>query len=238
MRLGSGLCILKDNNTQSQWRRLLNKNNSVFQAELLAILKEINFIHRLPSPVFIYSDSLSGLNAIAGFRSRSPMVHNIQKKLLNLDSTIQPILCWVPAHTGIFGNEFAEATAKEAAMATNLPEFSLPLPGSYLKKLTSIQLSQQQLRWDTFNTGRRTHKFVSKVSTNFLSSALALTTFLTGHGPFLTYLFRFGLSNNEQCKCGVTGTPDHYVFNCSLTSAFHLNRPADTFWKEWTNNLD
>jgi len=60
--------------------------------------KEKNFI--------IFSDSMSSLDAISGFKLEIDIVQNIIKDythLANTGTTI--ILCWIPSHVNIRGNE-------------------------------------------------------------------------------------------------------------------------------------
>ncbi|GBN68058.1 hypothetical protein AVEN_100098-1 [Araneus ventricosus] len=38
------------------------------------------------------------------------------------------------------------------------------------------------------------------------------------HGPFPAYLHRFNILNSPNCICGGLGDPDHFAFDCSLTT--------------------
>ncbi|XP_035218912.1 uncharacterized protein LOC118192121 [Stegodyphus dumicola] len=190
---GSGLCIMNGINLLREWRRRLNIENSVFQAELTALKKAISLSFAFLQKVTIYSDSQSSLLAIANPNIRHSLVSSIQQALLNLPDAIRPQLSWIPAHQGFVGNERADVLAKQAAQGTMLPEHALPLPPSHLKRSTFTQLiSEWQSRWTAATTGRRTFKFLPKVSVEYLTTSAALTYFLTGHGPFKQYLFRFG----------------------------------------------
>ena len=80
--------------------------------------KEKNFV--------IFSDSMSSLQSINGFNLDSDLVRKFLK-----DYTIDRskngkniILCWIPSHVGILGNEKADAAAKSA--------LSLPVTGMKL----------------------------------------------------------------------------------------------------------
>ena len=37
---------------------------------------------------------------------------------------------------------------------------------------------------------------------------------MTGHGRLLTYFYRFKITNNPLCACGVEQTVDHAFFDC------------------------
>ncbi|GBM33779.1 hypothetical protein AVEN_183038-1 [Araneus ventricosus] len=44
--------------------------------------------------------------------------------------------------------------------------------------------------------------------------------FMTGHGPFVTYLHRFGFCSRDRCVCGDKGDPNHYATVCPVTNPF------------------
>ena len=90
--------------------------------------KEKNFI--------IFSDSLSSLEAISGFKLEIDIVQNIIKDythLANSGKTI--ILCWIPSHVNIRGNERADTAAKSAL---SLPITNMKLPARELIPSSSL----------------------------------------------------------------------------------------------------
>ncbi|XP_035230581.1 uncharacterized protein LOC118202507 [Stegodyphus dumicola] len=189
------------------WKRILSNHNSIFQAELTAINKAIQLSYTFDTQAHICSDILSSLKAIGGINSRNPLVAEIQKLLLNIMSEFRPRLSWVPAHTGIVGNDFADELAKQAATGLNLVEYPLPLPSSYLKRIIYKHLMNHwQSRWNIATTGRWTFRFCPHVPTKMLTYSSALTTFLSGHGPFITYLHRFAITELDTCDCGLQRT--------------------------------
>ncbi|EDN93660.1 predicted protein [Sclerotinia sclerotiorum 1980 UF-70] len=44
----------------------------------------------------------------------------------------------------------------------------------------------------------------------------ALFQLKIGHGYFKSYLKRFGISTNDNCRCGEWESPDHLLLNCSI----------------------
>jgi len=80
---------------------------SIFRAELYALLLAIEFVHRSKETNFvIFSDSMSSLQAISGFKIELDLVQRIIKDYSTLSKSGKTIvLCWIPSHVGIFGNE-------------------------------------------------------------------------------------------------------------------------------------
>ena len=61
--------------------------------------------------VIFFSDSLSSLQAIYTFRTKDPLVLAIKNKLMHLGGL--DYIAHVSSHTGVIGNERADALAKE-----------------------------------------------------------------------------------------------------------------------------
>ncbi|XP_035229136.1 uncharacterized protein LOC118201195 [Stegodyphus dumicola] len=140
---GCGQCVIQNGKPMHSWRRRLRPANSIFQAELLSLKKAVYLSSQFPLQVEIYSDSLSSLEDIKGENSRNTIVAEIKILLLNLPAPSRSFLSWVPAHREIYGNELTDQLAKGAVRGKNLPQYSLPLPFSYIKRYTKENLLQQ-----------------------------------------------------------------------------------------------
>ncbi|GBM21554.1 hypothetical protein AVEN_85362-1 [Araneus ventricosus] len=108
---GSAYCILENYETIASWRGKLDRSNSVFQAEILAIKMAIGAASSVHRPIKIWTDSLSSLMAI------------LNPKHIHLR--------WLKAHVGYLSNECADQLAKEAI--TKGDPFFLSKPLSYPK---------------------------------------------------------------------------------------------------------
>ena len=95
--------------------RLPNKS-SIFRSELHAISLALAVIRRSKEKNFIiFSDSMSSLEAISGFKLEIDIVQNIIKDYTHLANTGKTsILCWIPSHVNIRDNERADTAAKSA----------------------------------------------------------------------------------------------------------------------------
>ncbi|GBL75371.1 hypothetical protein AVEN_194568-1 [Araneus ventricosus] len=180
---GSSYCILENYGIIASWQSKLDRSNSVFQAEILAIRMAIEAASSLHRPIKIWTDSLSSLMAILNSKSHHSMIREIQTLLL---SHKHIHLRWLKAHVGYLGNECAEQLAKEAI--TKGDPFLLPKPLSYLKsEIKSAALSIWQDNWDNGETGRSTHGIVPRVSNKPVGWNREEIMFVTGHGtgPFI-----------------------------------------------------
>ncbi|GBM83749.1 hypothetical protein AVEN_199332-1 [Araneus ventricosus] len=111
---------------------------------------------------------------------------------------------------------FKFGLAKEAI--TEGEPFLLPKPLSYLKsEIKSAALSIWQDNWDNGETGRSTHDIVPRVSNKPVGWNREEIMFVTGHGPFPSYLHRFNLRTHDNCSCGEKGDPIHYATKCQFT---------------------
>ncbi|GBL85562.1 hypothetical protein AVEN_34712-1 [Araneus ventricosus] len=82
--------------------------------------------------------------------------------------------------------------AKE--VITKCEPFFLPKPLSYLKsEIRSTALSIWQENWYNGETGRSMHNIVPRVSNKPVGWNREEIMFVTGHGPFPSYLHRFNL---------------------------------------------
>ncbi|GBM84266.1 hypothetical protein AVEN_102016-1 [Araneus ventricosus] len=95
-----------------------------------------------------------------------------------------------------------------------------------LKDLKKCSLEIWQDRWNLSETGRRNFLFVPQVNINRASFNSRTNQFITAHGPFVTYLHRFGLCSHDRCFCGAEGDPNRYATVCPVTKPFHFTKPS------------
>ncbi|GBM84489.1 hypothetical protein AVEN_192200-1 [Araneus ventricosus] len=187
-------------------------------------------LHR---PIKIWTDSLSSLMAILNPKSHHSIVREIQTLLL---SHKHIHLRWLKAHVGYLGNECADQLAKEAI--TKGDPFLLPKPLSYLKAdIKSAALSIWQDNWDNGETGHSTQDIVPRVSTKPVGWNREEIIFVTGHGPFPSYLRRFNLRTHDNCSCGGKGDPIHYATKCPFTLSWHFQTPTVSLKLQWLKNI-
>ena len=113
----------------------LPKTSSALSAELIAILQSLHWARdNNKNKLAIFSDSLSGLQAIKNGKLDNSIVNDIlliHKVLATNGYRITFI--WIPAHVGVPGNEHADRLAKRAA--TKYDEaLQLPLSSGEAKR--------------------------------------------------------------------------------------------------------
>ncbi|GBL75219.1 hypothetical protein AVEN_194454-1 [Araneus ventricosus] len=134
------------------------------------------------------------------------------------------------------GNECTDQLAKEAI--TKGDPFFLPKPLSYLKsEIRSAALSIWQDNWDNGKTGRSAHDIVPRVSNKPVGWNRVEIMFVTGHGPFPSYLHRFNLRTHDNYSCGEKGDPIHYATKCRFTLSWHFPTPTVSLKLQWLKNI-
>jgi len=94
----------------------------------------------------IFSDSLSVLQSIHNLKLENSLCQNLLVKLHKLSHFNDILLCWLPSHMGIQGNEKADIAAK-AALSLSPSDFKIPY--SDLRPLiNSFILNKWQESWD------------------------------------------------------------------------------------------
>ncbi|GBM42309.1 hypothetical protein AVEN_235019-1 [Araneus ventricosus] len=234
--VGSAFCVFGEQQELiAQWQGRLYPKNSIFQAELIALQEAVKYAQNHQNEVEIWSDSQSSLKALLNQKSNSPIATYIQDSLYN---THNIRLGWIRAHVGHLGNEKADEQAKEAITSMEVAMLTVFLPRSSAKQdLTQTALAKWHWRWDDGINGRSTYEIIKKVRLRNHNWPIQLIQFITGHGPFPTYLFRFGNHPENCCACGKPGTPFLYATKYHLTLSYHLRCPADQHIEAWLESI-
>ena len=113
----------KDNN-KTACAAVLNKTihknarpmkNSIFTAEICAINLALNIISKNKHNKFIiFSDLLSVLTSLRNKKLENPLIVKLLIRLDSMSSHKEVIMCWIPSHIGVSGNERADLAAKSA----------------------------------------------------------------------------------------------------------------------------
>ena len=194
----------------------LQNDNSIYQAELFAILLSLAHIHSqgLKGEIHIFSDSRSSLEKLKSQRHKCHLLMQIQK-LYHQFSDSKITLHWCPGHEQIDGNEKADYYAKLAIHSTNVTK--VPLPISSLKaRCRQVSKKLWDIRWKGSESASVTKKFfpnMSYVDPKF-TSCHEMTQLITGHSRLNYDLQRHGLKESSLCSCGNVESVEHFLFWC------------------------
>ena len=153
--------------------------------------KEKNFV--------IFSDSMSSLQSINGFNLDSDLVQKFLEDYTVLAKNGKNIiLCWIPSHVEILGDEKADAAAK-SALSLPVTRMELPATGMYLC-ITKLIFDEWQEVWNCC-AGNKLHVIRPTVGYYKQKTCLLLNRLRIGHTR-LTHSF---LLSGRLQSCRQTG---------------------------------
>ena len=124
-----GCAVISDNHSNMQ---RIPDDSSIFTAEATAVDLALDFICTCDAnnKFIIFSDSLSVLKAMNHTSSKNPQIQKLLEKCLELLAFKEIVLCWIPIHIGIQGNEMVD---KQAKTSLSLEPTSFKIPFSNFK---------------------------------------------------------------------------------------------------------
>jgi ribonuclease HI len=224
---------------------------SVFTGEAIALYEAVSFIesHKI-AKVVIFSDSLSCLQDLVKcpLRSRDNLLVTLKTRevLHRCDSLgLEVVLAWVPSHSGIEGNEQADACAKQAIDIGDTSHsgcHSQDLRASAKTHLTE-QWSEE---WNITRLSKGRHyggiqpdlpvrPWFFKFQKACKTATSTIIRLRLGHICSPSFLAKIRVRDHSLCECGLEeGTADHIFFNCPKTSSSlydflpdYIHRPAN-----------
>ena len=89
-------------------------DSSIFTAEAKAVDLALDFNSTCDAnnKFIIFSYSLSILKAMNHTSSKNPQIQKLLEKCHELLANKEIVLCWIPSHIGILGNEMVDQQAK------------------------------------------------------------------------------------------------------------------------------
>ena len=174
-KTGYGLAVTRGDYVIGSENAQLNNKNSVFQAEIYAIDKSCHLLREMEvKDVTIFSDSMSGLQALDGTMTKSKTIKNCIDSLNELGKSCKIELAWVKGHEGHTGNETADSLAK-IGTTNETNKVELPPPKSIAKaKITNAMYKEWNQRWISSNEYRQTKIFFPKLDTKKSGSIINL----------------------------------------------------------------
>jgi ribonuclease HI len=212
-----------------------NTQFNVYAAELTALHLASEQLQNLPSNSVcrMYTDSQAALRAIDHPRRQSGQ--SIVKSLLDcIDNAtdgephLRIEMVWIPGHSGIEGNERADAEAKRAALDQSLSKrFAYKaLKSARVMHIKTTAKEQWCKGWnEDTKTASALRRIIGgwyvkngpKLYNNLADRGMAATIvqLRTGHCGLNNYLYRFGISDTPYCECGYgKETVEHFLLEC------------------------
>lgn len=216
---------------------------SVFQAEVYAIMSALEECASLPqrAKICICSDSRAAIAALSSSSVKSSLVADCRSLFADMRGRYSIELIWVPGHSGVHGNEKADALARAASATIPVgPEPILPIGPSRLKQKLETAFRQKFIRyWREAEINEYPKQLVSnpnkKYGLHYLTAdrktIRAVTALLTGHGPFRRHLARMFVIQDTNCRfCELEDeTAEHILCYCPCFWRERLEAFGSTF---------
>ncbi|KAI5708458.1 hypothetical protein M8J77_003507 [Diaphorina citri] len=225
---------------------MLNPINSIFSAELIAILLCLRSIKNHPAMRFLLvSDSMGSLSAIANPYFSCPIISQIYSAWCDLKTVGKYVkLMWCPSHCGIRGNEAVDQAAKdplsivprdreEDIVNEAIRNLSTPLklctPHDFKPWIAKLCRTQWQRSWDNIliNKLKKIKPIIEEWPTSQRSNRMeevVLTRLRIGHTR-LTHKHIFTREPQPLCQCGVILTI-HHILVCITHAHIRASLPS------------
>ena len=207
-----------------------------YDAEIKALRTAVELAHQSfelnehsPKDIVIFTDSKSALQAIENLESNTnDDITFLVKAIHNLLSSydIQVTLQWIPGHTQIKGNEYADKLAKEGAKKDQIDK---PCDNSTVKHILKNNFKETWLTsWTTGQTGRFMFQEMTKpnphdpINTLCRKDQSTIFQLRTGHTKFNAHLNRINPQVAPVCRgCDFAyETVHHVLFDCKRMSKY------------------
>ena len=122
-------------------------DSSIFTAEAKAVDLTLDFISTCDAnyTFIIFSDSLSVLKAMNNTSSKNPQIQKLLEKWHELLAYKECVLCWIPSHIGIQGNEMVDKQVKTSLSLE--PTFKIPF-SNFKPSINKYILEEWQTSWN------------------------------------------------------------------------------------------
>ena len=141
----SGCAVISDNH--SNMLRIPD-DSSIFTAEAKAVDLALDFISTCDAnnKFVTFSDSLSVLKDMNHASSKNPQIQKLLEKCHELLANKEIVLCWIPSHIGIQGNEMLDQQAK-SSLSLVPTYYKIPF-SNFKSSINKCILEEWQTSWN------------------------------------------------------------------------------------------
>ncbi|XP_072389773.1 uncharacterized protein [Diabrotica undecimpunctata] len=221
----------------------LNENFTTFSAELIAILRAMQYISSINNneeKFLILTDSKSALLKLESLKDISNYIYiDIIKAYIALRAKGKQIsFCWVKAHSNLKHNEIVDTLAKKATEQENESKYKLTLNDVYANITSNKTKTWQQ--WYNNSTKGLFYKNIqlnipAKSWFNHYHIEKIVVSYICrlrfGHCLVPEHKFKIGLSDSNLCECGELGSAEHMILNCRL-KIIEINQFMNQVYRE------
>lgn len=221
----------------------------MFQAEIFAILKAAKIVNSRKIPkqkITIYVDSQAAIKVLAKKTVSSKVVSDCRKALKKMADQHSVLICWVPGHSGVDGNEKADELARAgSSMNENRADASIKIPlQSVMTSFDAATLNMTNRTWTTMDNcviSRKLWPRLNKKNTSYIlrldrSSVATLVGVLTGHCVIGIMANRLRVPTNDFCRsCRDEEEPEsvrHLLCECPALQRRRLATLGRRFFEE------
>ena len=231
-----GCAVISDNHSNMQ---RIPDDSSIFTAEAKAVDLALDFISTCDAnnKFIIFSDSLSVLKAMNHTSSKNPQIQKLLEKCHELLTYKEIVLCWIPSHIGIQGNEMVD---KQAKTSLSLEPTSFKIPFSNFKpSINKYILEEWQTSWNN-SIGNKlldikpTIGEYQSVVRNIRREEVVLARLRLGHTR-VTHSYLLQGEEHPQCVgCDAPFTVRHFLLECGdfaqvRNNCLHVNNMKELF---------
>ena len=212
-------------------------STTLFSIKINDIVKCLGNLTDCSYKFIIFSDSLSVLKAMNHTSSKNPQIQKLLEKCHELLTYKEIVLCWIPSHIGIQGNEMVD---KQAKTSLSLEPTSFKIPFSNFKpSINKYILEEWQTSWNN-SIGNKlldikpTIGEYQSVVRNIRREEVVLARLRLGHTR-VTHSYLLQGEEHPQCVgCDAPFTVRHFLLECGdfaqvRNNCFHVNNMKELF---------